>query len=70
MVICYIMCEFCIVDVKLIVFVSDESLVEGILSTHIDGYNLIEKVSNNDEFLQEWGEEYLLEYEREIIIIK
>lgn len=30
----------------------------------------IEKVSNNDEFLQEWGEEYLLEYEREIIIIK
>ena len=31
MVICHIMCEFCIVDVKLIVFVSDESLVEGML---------------------------------------
>ena len=29
MVICHIMCEFCIVDVKLIVFVSDESPVEG-----------------------------------------
>lgn len=28
MVICHIMCEFCIVDVKLIVFVSDESPVE------------------------------------------
>jgi len=31
MVICHIMCEFCIVDVKLIVFVSDESPVEGML---------------------------------------
>lgn len=30
----------------------------------------IGKVSNNDEFLQEWGEEYLPEYERAIIIIK
>ena len=29
MVICHIMCEFCIVDVKLIVFVTDESPVEG-----------------------------------------
>lgn len=29
MVICHIMCEFCIVDVKLIVFVTDESSVEG-----------------------------------------
>ena len=70
MVICHIMCEFCIVDVKLIVFVSDEPQVEGMLHTPIDGYNLIEKVSNNGGFLQEWGEEYLLEYEREIIIIK
>ncbi|MBM6991568.1 hypothetical protein [Mobilibacterium timonense] len=70
MVICHIMCEFCIVDEKLIVFVSDESPVEGMLRTPIDGYNLIEKVSNNDEFLQEWSEEYLPEYEREIIIIK
>ena len=31
MIICHIMCEFCIVDVKLIVFVSDESPVEGML---------------------------------------
>ena len=29
MVICHIMCEFCIVDVKLIVFVTNESPVEG-----------------------------------------
>lgn len=50
MVICHIMCEFCIVDVKLIVFVSDKSPVEGMLRTPIDGYNYIEKVSNNDEF--------------------
>lgn len=70
MVICHIMCEFCIVDEKLIVFVSDKYPVEGMLRTPIDEYNLIGKVSNNDGFLQEWGEEYLPEYEREIIIIK
>ena len=29
MVICHIMCEFCIVDVKRIALVSDESPVEG-----------------------------------------
>lgn len=35
MVIYNIMCEFCIVDVKLIVFVSDESPVEGMLRSII-----------------------------------
>ncbi len=34
------------------------------------GYNLIEKVSDNDEFLQEWDEGYLPEYKRETIIIR
>lgn len=31
MVICHIMCEFCIVEIKLIVFVSDKSSVEEML---------------------------------------
>ena len=44
MVICHIMCEFCIVDVKLIVFVSDESLVEGMLRSIV--FECIEFVLN------------------------
>ena len=34
------------------------------------GYNLMEKISDNDDFLQEWGEKYLPEYKRETVIIK
>ena len=34
------------------------------------GYNLMEKISDNDDFLQECGEEYLPEYKRETVIIK
>lgn len=44
MVICHIMCEFCIVDVKLIVFISDESPVEGMLRSIV--FECIEFVLN------------------------
>ncbi len=33
------------------------------------GYNLIDKVSDNDDFLQEWDDDYSPEYKREIIEI-
>ncbi len=33
------------------------------------GYNLIDKVSDNDDFLEEWDDEYLPEYKREVIEI-
>ena len=44
MVICHIMFEFCIVDVKLIVFISDESPVEGMLRSIV--FECIEFVLN------------------------
>ena len=34
------------------------------------GYNLIDKISDNDDFLQEWDDEYAPEYSREVIEIK
>ena len=33
------------------------------------GYNLIDKVSDNDDFLQEWDDDYSPEYKREIVEI-
>ena len=33
------------------------------------GYNLIDKISDNDGFLEEWDEDYLPEYKREVISI-
>lgn len=34
------------------------------------GYDLIDKISDNDDFLEEWDEEYSPEYKREVIEIK
>ena len=34
------------------------------------GYNLIDKISDNTGFLEEWGNEYSPEYKREIVVIK
>lgn len=34
------------------------------------GYNLIDKISANDDFLEEWDNEYTPEYAREVIEIK
>ncbi len=34
------------------------------------GYNLIEKISDNDDFLEEWDEEYSPAYKREVVLLK
>lgn len=34
------------------------------------GYNLLDKISDNDDFLEEWDDEYTPEYAREVIEIK
>ncbi len=34
------------------------------------GYNLIDKISDNDDFLEEWDDEYLPAYKREVVIVK
>lgn len=33
------------------------------------GYNLIDKISDNDDFLEEWEEGYSPEYKREVVVI-
>jgi hypothetical protein len=48
MVICHIMCEFCIVDVKRIALVSDESPVEGMFRSIV--LECIEFVLNYNPF--------------------
>jgi hypothetical protein len=34
------------------------------------GHDLIDKISDNDDFLQEWDEEYSPEYKRDVLVIK
>ena len=34
------------------------------------GYNLIDKISDNDDFLEEWDEEYSPAYKREVVVVK
>ncbi len=34
------------------------------------GYDLIDKVADNDDFLNEWDQEYSPEYKREVVVIK
>ena len=34
------------------------------------GYKLIDKISDNDDFLEEWDEEYSPAYKREVVIVK
>ncbi|MCR5251924.1 MAG: hypothetical protein K6E50_15125 [Lachnospiraceae bacterium] len=34
------------------------------------GYNLIDKISDNDDFLEGWDVEYAPEYKREVVVIK
>ena len=34
------------------------------------GYNLIDKISDNDDFLEEWDDEYSPAYKREVVIVK
>lgn len=34
------------------------------------GYNLIDKISDNDDFLEEWDDEYSPAYKREVVVVK
>lgn len=34
------------------------------------GHDLIDKISDNDDFLQEWDEEYFPKYKRDVLVIK
>ncbi len=34
------------------------------------GYDLIDKISDNDDFLKEWDEEYSPAYKREVVVVK
>ena len=34
------------------------------------GYNLIDKISDNDDFLKAWDEEYSPAYKREVVVVK
>jgi len=34
------------------------------------GYDLIDKISDNDDFLEEWDEEYSPAYKREVVVVK
>ena len=34
------------------------------------GHELIDKITDNDDFLQEWDEEYSPEYKRDVLVIK
>ena len=34
------------------------------------GYDLLDKISDNDDFLEEWDEEYSPAYKREVVVIK
>ena len=34
------------------------------------GYNLIDKISDNDDFLETWDEEYSPAYKREVIVVE
>ena len=34
------------------------------------GYNLIEKISDNDDFLGAWDDEYSPKYKREVVVVK
>jgi hypothetical protein len=34
------------------------------------GHELIDKITDNDDFLQEWDEEYSPEYKRDVLAIK
>ncbi len=34
------------------------------------GYKLIDKIPDNDDFLEEWDEEYSPAYKREVVIVK
>ena len=34
------------------------------------GYDLIDKISGNDDFLEEWDEEYSPAYKREVVVVK
>lgn len=42
---------------------SEEIIIQG-------GHELIDKISDNDDFLQEWDEEYSPEYKRDVLVIK
>ncbi len=34
------------------------------------GHELIDKITDNDDFLQEWDEEYFPKYKRDVLVIK
>jgi len=34
------------------------------------GYDLIDKISDNDDFLEAWDDEYSPEYKREVVVVK
>ncbi len=34
------------------------------------GYNLIDEISDNDDFLEMWEEEYSPSYKREVVVVE